>query len=324
VFHHSRVVGLWPGAPNRLSVAGQVPGRANGIVRAADVILATQLPFFDPRGFFTKAHPKRSYLLSALVDGPVPDSMSISAGSPARSLRTYDRDGQRRLLVGGESHRPGAAQDERSHWDRLERWARKHFALASVDYRWSAHDYTAVDGMPYVGQLTPLTPHLWTATGYRKWGMTNGTVAAMILARRVTGQSHPWAAAFDAQRLTVSASARTFVEENLKVGFHFVRDRLRLPGGDAVQALEDGDGVVARIDGKPVAASRRGDRLRTVSAVRTHLGCQVAWNRAEGSWDCPCHGSRFDADGTVLQGPATRDLKPRPPVRRVEGRPSVR
>jgi glycine/D-amino acid oxidase-like deaminating enzyme/nitrite reductase/ring-hydroxylating ferredoxin subunit len=313
VFQHSRVVRLRPGTPIRLTVAGQTPGggRTGGTVNARDVVLATGLPFFDIGGFFAKAHPKRSYLLSAIAEEPVPESMSISAGSPARSLRVYDRDGRRRLLVGGESHRPGASPDERIHWDRLERWAREHFALGPVDHRWSAQDYTPVDGMPYAGRLNPLSRHLWTATGYRKWGMTNGTAAAMIIVGELAGQRHPWAAAFNAQRLTVTASARSFIEENAKVGWHFVADRVRLPGRAAVDELEDGDGAVVRVDGSALAVSRQGDRVRAVSAVCTHLGCHVAWNRAEQSWDCPCHGSRFDPGGAVIQGPATRDLKPR-------------
>jgi glycine/D-amino acid oxidase-like deaminating enzyme/nitrite reductase/ring-hydroxylating ferredoxin subunit len=311
VYQHSRVVSLRPGTPVRLTVAGATPERAGGVVLARDVVLATGLPFFDVGGFFARAHPKRSYLLSAVAEGPVPQSMSISAGSPSRSLRVYDRDGRRRLLVGGESHRPGASPDERVHWERLEGWARDHFALGAVDHRWSAHDYTPVDGVPYAGRLTPLSRHLWTATGYRKWGMTNGTAAAMIIAGGLAGQRHPWAKAFDAQRLTVSASARSFIEENAGVGWHFVADRLRHPGRAAVDDLADGEGAVVRVDGRALAVSRDGDRLRAVSAVCTHLGCHVAWNRAERSWDCPCHGSRFDPDGTVIQGPATRDLRPR-------------
>jgi Rieske Fe-S protein len=238
--------------------------------------------------------------------------MSISAGSPTRSLRIYDRNGQRHLLVGGESHRPGVSPDERVHWDRLEQWAREHFALGPVDYRWSAQDYTPVDGIPYAGRLTPLSGHLWTATGFRKWGMTNGTAAAMIIAGELSGQRHPWAATFNAQRLSVSASALSFIDENARVGFHFFADRLRLPARRAVDDLEDGDGAVVRIDGRAVAVSRQGDRLCAVSPVCTHLGCHVAWNRAERSWDCPCHGSRFDAQGSVIHGPATRDLKARP------------
>jgi glycine/D-amino acid oxidase-like deaminating enzyme/nitrite reductase/ring-hydroxylating ferredoxin subunit len=306
VFTHSRVVGLHPGTPNRLTVG------TSGIVRADDVVVATQLPFFDLGGFFARAHPKRSYLLSAIVGAPVPESMSISAGSPVRSLRTYDRDGQRRLLIGGEGHPPGASRDERIHWDRLEQWARDHFPLDTVDYRWSAHDYTPVDGIPYVGRLTLFSWRLWTATGFRKWGMTNGTAAAVMLAGALTGRPHRWSKAFNAQRITVRASANSFLQENAKVAYHFVRDRIGLAGITAVDDLAEGEGVVARIDGLATAICRQGGKLHSVSAICTHLGCQVAWNRAERSWDCPCHGSRFDASGTVIQGPATRDLAARP------------
>lgn len=313
MYQHSRVVGLRPGAPNRLTVINpdRPDRRDHGVLRADHVVIATQLPFFDIGGFFARAHPMRSYLVSAPVGGSVPDSMSISAGSPTRSLRTYDRDGRRHLLIGGESHRPGVSLDERVHWEHLERWGREHFDLGPVDYRWSAHDYTPVDGLPYVGRLAPLGPQLWTATGYRKWGMTNGTAAAMILAGAITGRHVPWAAAFDAQRLTLTASARTFITENATTGYHFVRDRLGLPGPAAVDDLRDGDGRVVRAGPRAVAVSREAGQLRGVSPVCPHLGCHVRWNRAERSWDCPCHGSRFTAEGTVIQGPATKDLAPR-------------
>lgn len=314
VFEHSRAVRVHDGAPCRVAVQSRPadgPQHA-ATLEADDVVIATQLPFADAGGFFAKAHPKRSYVLALQVDGPLPQVMSISAESPSRSVRSYERDGTRYLLVAGESHRPGVSNDERVHWQNLEGWARQHFAVQSVDYRWSAHDYMSVDGMPYVGRLTPVSRHTWTATGFRKWGLSNGTAAAAILTGLVTAGDHPWAAAFDAQRPTIRASARAFLEENVGVGVHFVKDRFGLPGRDAVDRLEDGDGVVARLEGADYAVSRDGDQLRSVSPVCTHLGCQVAWNRAERSWDCPCHGSRYDGEGTVVQGPATRDLKSKP------------
>jgi nitrite reductase/ring-hydroxylating ferredoxin subunit len=136
--------------------------------------------------------------------------------------------------------------------------------------------------------------------------------AAVMLAGALTGQPHRWSKVFNAQRLTVRASARSFLQENAKVAYHFVRDRIGLPGITAVDDLDEGEGVVARIDGLPTAVCRQDGKLHSVAATCTHLGCQVAWNRAERSWDCPCHGSRFDASGTVIQGPATRDLSARP------------
>lgn len=323
VYEHARVTGLRPGSPHRVIIGSAHGGRSEqqGEIRARDVVVATHLPFFSLIGGFTKAdigaffartEPSRSYVVALPAEGPVPASMSISAGSPTRSLRTYSKDGETYLLVGGESHRTGESNDERQHWAALEAWARQHLDLGPVVHRWSAQDYHTVDGVPYIGRMTPVTPRLWTATGYRKWGMTNAAVASRILAAGIAGEPHPWASAFEPSRPTLRASAGSFARNQLEAGRHAVGDRIGLPGSGAIDDLEDGDGVVVRIGGRARAVCRIGDALTSVSPVCTHLGCHVAWNTAEKSWDCPCHGSRFAADGTVIQGPANRDLRPRP------------
>lgn len=328
VYERSRVVGLRPGSSQRVLVGATRAGRTAhvGEVRARDVVVATHLPFFDLLGGFTKSdigaffartEPVRSYVVALPAQGPVPRSMSISAGSPTRSLRTYEHDGDTYLLVGGESHRPGESDDERRHWAALEAWARQHADLGPPAYRWSAQDYVTSDGMPYIGRMTPATPHLWTATGYRKWGMTNAAAAARIIAAGIAassgeGQPHPWAPAFQPTRATLRASAASFVRNQVQVGRHFVGDRVRLPGREVIGELGEGEGVVVRVGGAARAVSRTDGILTSVSPVCTHLGCHVSWNTAERSWDCPCHGSRFAPDGTVVQGPAARDLAPRP------------
>jgi glycine/D-amino acid oxidase-like deaminating enzyme/nitrite reductase/ring-hydroxylating ferredoxin subunit len=301
VAEHTRVLDVDDGHPCRVSFEG-------GTVEADHVVLATHIPFLDRGGLFAKAHPKRSYCISARVDGPVPESMAINVESPTRSVRAYTRDGAQHLIIGGESHKPGDDPDERRHWAALADWARTHFGVEDIDYRWSAQDYYGVDGLPYVGTLSRSTSRLWAATGFRKWGLTNGTAAAMILADRVRGQDHPWAATFDTNRVDPLASAKGFIKENLEVAGHFVGDRVNLPGREVLDDLEDGDGVVCRVSGEAYAVCREGADLRAVSPVCTHLGCHVSWNRGERSWDCPCHGSRFAPDGLVIQGPATRDL----------------
>lgn len=324
VYEHARVAGLRPGSPLRVQV-GRPGGGTAAQVRANDVVVATHLPFFDllggftkadVGGFFTRTEPVRSYVVALPAKGTVPASMSISAESPTRSLRTYTHDGTTYLLVGGESHRPGESDDERSHWGALESWARQHFDVGPTAHRWSAQDYYTVDGMPYVGPMSPVTPRLWTATGYRKWGMTNAAAAARIIAAGIAaargdGGAHPWAAAFSPSRPTLRASASSFLRNQVQVGRHVVGDRLGLPGPEAIDDLADGEGVVVRVGGLARAVCRVDGALSSVSPVCTHLGCHVAWNTAEQSWDCPCHGSRFAADGTVVQGPANRDLPAR-------------
>jgi Rieske Fe-S protein len=167
-----------------------------------------------------------------------------------------------------------------------------------------------VDGVPYIGRLAPFQKRLWVATGFMKWGLTNGTAAGMILTDLIGGRENPWSDLFDSTRFKPLASAKELVKENANVGVHFVGDHLGRPDVRSVDALAPGQaGIVRRGAGK-VAAFREDDgTLHTVSAVCTHLGCQVKWNEAERSWDCPCHGSRFDFTGRVIQGPAVKDLE---------------
>ena len=181
-----------------------------------------------------------------------------------------------------------------------------------MEYRWSTQDQMPVDGMPYVGRLTPLSDRLLVATGYRKWGMTNGTAAALVLSDQILGRDNPWSATLSATRVKPLASARELVLENANVGKRFFLDRLK-GGSRSPDDLSPGEGGVVTAAGERVAAYRdQAGGLHGVSPTCTHLWCQVVWNSAERSWDCPCHGSRFDPDGRVLQGPAVDDLPPTP------------
>jgi Rieske Fe-S protein len=220
--------------------------------------------------------------------------------------------GEQLLLVGGEGHRTGTGGDTTERYARLEAFAREHWDVRAVPYRWSAQDNTTLDGVPYIGPLNPLEDRALMATGFAKWGMTGGTAAALILADRLLGRPNPWADLFDPNRLNARAAAGRFIKENASAGLRFVADRVSKPGGRPIDDLAPGEGDIVRHDGEKVAAYRDADGgLVAVSPTCSHLGCQVNWNRAERSWDCPCHGSRFDVDGHVLQGPAIKDLEPK-------------
>jgi glycine/D-amino acid oxidase-like deaminating enzyme/nitrite reductase/ring-hydroxylating ferredoxin subunit len=283
-----------------------------GSVRARDVVLATHLPFEDKSLLFAKAHPQRSYAVAAPISAEAaPDGMFISVDPPTRSVRTTPYDSGTLLIVGGEGHKTGQAGDTREPYERLERWARERFGIGELAYRWATHDYASVDGVPFVGRAVPWSSHVWLATGYAKWGMTNGTAAAMLIADLVTGRENAWESLFSPNRLRSYAS-RSFLSENANVARRFVADRVALPGRETLEALERGDGAVVRIEGETIAVSRSEDgSLTAVSPRCTHLACFVAWNRAEQTWDCPCHGSRYQPDGTVIEGPAVDDLAPR-------------
>ncbi|NNF58801.1 MAG: FAD-dependent oxidoreductase [Rhodothermaceae bacterium] len=282
-----------------------------GTVKADQIVLATHLPIMGRGGFFAKTSPSRSYLLAAEVDEDAPEGMYLGVGPETRTLRAAE--GGRYLVLGGASHKTGQEPDTPACYTAIEDWARAHYTVRTVAYRWSAHDYVPVDGLPYVGRLPLSVDRVWLATGYNKWGLTNGTVAASIITDGIGGTPSPWADTFDANRLDVLPSAKKFIEENLNVATRFVGDRIRHLDGKPLDALGLDEGAVVELNGERIGAYRdaEGD-LHGVGLTCTHLGCHVTWNPAERSWDCPCHGSRFGVDGRVLHGPALQPLEQKP------------
>jgi Rieske Fe-S protein len=282
-----------------------------GDVRAAFVVVATQLPFLDRGGFFAKCHPEREYAMAARLEQPAPQGMYISAEQPTRSVRQQPAADGELVVLSGDSHKPGAHEDERTHYDALREFVSERFAVRSFDYEWSTQDYLPVDQLPYIGKLRRRSERIFVATGFKKWGMTNGTAAGILISDQIQGRDNPWVGLFDPNRVKPAASSKEFVKENLFVASRFVGDRIRLRGSIDPDELQPGEGRVVSAGRKQIAVSRDAQgQLHALSARCTHMGCIVNWNAAEKSWDCPCHGSRFAADGNVLQAPATRPLAP--------------
>jgi glycine/D-amino acid oxidase-like deaminating enzyme/nitrite reductase/ring-hydroxylating ferredoxin subunit len=300
IFEHSRAQAMRDG--ERPYVITE-----RGMVHADHVVVATGMPFIDRSAAWARAFPYRSYALSARIDGSPPDGMYITAGSPTRSIR--DHDGL--LLIGGDGHHVGEGEPTDEHYRALAEWARKHWQVQEFLHRWSTQDYMPADRLPLIGKATPVSRNVWIATGFQKWGMTNGTVAGAILAETLQGREHPWARIFDPNRLHRGGLGKLAVE-NARVAAHLVGDRLRRGLRDA-EDLRPGEGEIARYEGHRKACYRdEAGVLHAVSPTCTHLGCEVRFNDAERSWDCPCHGSRFDPDGRVLAGPATTPLEREP------------
>jgi glycine/D-amino acid oxidase-like deaminating enzyme/nitrite reductase/ring-hydroxylating ferredoxin subunit len=307
VFEQTRVEDVTSG--DRCEVLAE-----HGTLRAGHVVLATHLPFLDRGLFFAKAHPQKSYAIAAHVEqAQAPLGMYINAEQPTRSIRsTPGPSGARFLVIGGEGHNPGRDDDTRRRYEALEGFLRDRFNSGKVTHRWSTHDYVPLDRLPYVGRLRRSDERLLTATGFAKWGLTKGVIAAAILTDAILGRDNSWAGVYDANRLSLkSSTARKFLIENAKVGSWFIGDRLRLRADrDDIDALGRGDGTVAWIGGRHLAIHRdEKGQLHALSARCTHLGCLVGWNRADQTWECPCHGSQFGADGAILQGPATDPLQ---------------
>ena len=277
-------------------------------IRTAYVVLATHLPFLDRGAFFAKCHPEREYVLGVALEQPVPKGMYISVEQPTRSVRQHPFDGGELLILSGDSHKTGQDDDTERHYAALEEFARERFAVRSVDYRWSTQDHMPVDQVPYIGKLRRGSDRLYVATGFKKWGMTSGTIAGVLISDQILGRENPWSDLFDPNRVKPLASAKEFVKENMNVARRFVADRVTKRGPASPEDLAPGQVIGSR--GKQIAVSRDGDgQVRAVSARCTHMGCIVNWNPAARTWDCPCHGSRFAPDGAVLEGPAVDDLQ---------------
>ncbi len=305
VFEVTRVTGVEEGSPCEVTTG-------HGTIRAQHVVLATQIPFMDRGGFFAKTSPSRSYALGLRVEGTAPEGMYLSAETPTRSIRPHPIGGEILLIIGGEGHKVGQDEDTRRRYAALEEWGSERFDVRSIDYRWSAQDYIPVDNLPYIGRLTSGSERIFVATGFKKWGMTTGTFAGTIISDTILGRTNPWSSLFDATRVDLAHSAKQLVTQNTNVAKRFLGDRFGIPKASDLTALAPGEGRVVEIDGERIAAYRdEAGYVHAVSPICGHLGCVVSWNTAERTWDCPCHGSRYDFDGHALQGPTVRDLEPK-------------
>jgi Rieske Fe-S protein len=273
------------------------------------VIIATHYPFYDGMGMYaTRIFPYRSYALGVKIKDKYPGGMYITAEDPGRSLRLLKSGDEELIMVGGEHHKTGQGEDTINHYINLKNFAYDNFDVQDIPYRWSTQDYTTMDEAPYIGHLTSATPNLYVATGFAKWGMTNSIVSAMIFSNLITKGESPWEDVYNPSRFTVAASAKKFVTENANVAKELIKGKLA-PVPDDLD-IKPGEGKAIEINGQRVGAymDEKG-HLHLVDPTCTHLGCELQWNSAEKSWDCPCHGSRFDKDGNVLNTPSIHGLK---------------
>lgn len=276
----------------------------HGAVHAGKVVFACHYPFVNfPGYYFMRMHQERSYVL-ALEQTQELEGMYLGIDNPSLSFRSYGKY----LLLGGEGHRTGE-NSQGGRYDRLREWSREFWPQCTVASKWSAQDAMPMDGIPYIGEFSSSTPDWYVATGFGKWGMTSSMAAALILSDAITGKKNPHADVFSPQRFHFSASAKSLVEDGLKAAVGLTREIFHLPA-EKGEELQPGHGGIVEWDGKKagVYKTEKG-KIFAVSARCPHLGCQLEWNPDELTWDCPCHGSRFDYQGNVVDGPAQRNIK---------------
>jgi glycine/D-amino acid oxidase-like deaminating enzyme/nitrite reductase/ring-hydroxylating ferredoxin subunit len=303
LFEHSRVHDV-----SRTST-GVRAETGTGTVTARHLVVATSMPVLDRGGFFARQVPQRSYA-AALRPGWVPDAMYLSADSPSRSIRRAAGQDGPLLLVGGHGHVTGRVPSEAQHLADLLDWARTELGGTEVTHTWSAQDHGPAAELPYVGPLLPGDDRLLVATGFDKWGFTNAPAAAGLLTSRVTGRPRD-AGALESWSPWEATGLPKALAANGSVGLRMAQGWLRAYTRGEDRPVE-GAGVVGHEAGRPVATCTVDGVTHRVSAVCPHLYGVVSWNDAEKSWDCPLHGSRFAPDGSVLEGPTTEPLAPRP------------
>ncbi len=279
----------------------------SGDVTANNLVIATGTPILDRGGHFSVLEPHRSYAVAFTVQDEIPAAMYLSVDSPSRSLRTAVVEGRQYLIVGGNGHPVGRQSHTQSLVDDIIRWTQENFPTAQAAFNWSAQDYRPTSSVPFVGKM-PVGGHaIYTATGYNKWGFTNGVAAGLGLSAEILGGHMPWAMELYKPRLGAQ-DALTTAKAGAGVGLEMVTGWLSGLARTSHAQPPEGQGVVVREGARPVGVCQVDGKSHRVSAVCPHMGGVLSWNDAERSWDCPLHGSRFTFDGARLEGPATRDL----------------
>lgn len=287
----------------------------HGVVRADAAVIATGTPILNRGLYFAKLRPSRSYLTSYRVEGDLPSGLFLSVDGDTRSVRTAPdlvADAPPLLLVGGNGHAPGRVDSNRARVQELVDWAGRYFPAPELTHRWAAQDYHSANLIPFVGRMPRGFSRVWLATGYMKWGLTNGAAAGIRISEEILGvpwrERRPWIRVIGT-RSTMPSDLGRGAAEGARVGRWIAvgwaeAEARRAP---TVRPAE-GRGVVVSRGGVPVGISTVDGRTCAVRAVCTHLGGVLRWNDEEATWDCPLHGSRFEASGTRIEGPAVRDL----------------
>lgn len=303
IFENSRVTDL----ENHGERAGYTITVEGGVIQAQEVVIATHTPIgFRPLSQI-RLEPWRSYVIGARVSDELPDALFWDMEEPYHYLRLAADEKGPLLIVGGEDHKTGDKVDTDQRFRNLETYTRERFNVRSVDYQWSAQLYNPADGLPYIGK----TGAGYIATGYSGEGLTYGTLAAMLITDQIQGIPHPCLEILSPMRTKPIASLGGVLSENLRTVGHYIGDRLKKTPIEKPEDVPRGEGAICTVGGDKVAVYHSPEGiLHTMSPICTHMHCLVGWNETEKSWDCPCHGGRFDATGKVLNGPPVTDLTP--------------
>jgi FAD dependent oxidoreductase./Rieske [2Fe-2S] domain. len=280
-----------------------------GKITCQKVVICTHFPFHDQGFYFARMNPERSYVIAVMAEKGLTEGMYINAGEPTRSIRRATCSRGDMLLISGDHHKTGQGIPTHKHYENLIDFARNTFGIREILYRWSAQDWTTLDKVPYIGPITADNPNLYVATGFRKWGMTHGTLAGLMFRDYILRRENPYQDLYSPSRIPKAGAVKNFIQTNLNVAGQLIKGKLEI-STKSIADLKPKEGAILTMDGKRRGAYKdETGNVYVVDTTCTHMGCEVQWNSGENTWDCPCHGSRFRYTGEVIEGPADRPLE---------------
>lgn len=274
-----------------------------GNIIANHIVIATHYPIMNAPGYyFMKMHQERSYVI-ALENANSIEGMYIDYEKQGYSFRNY----KGLLLLGGISQRTGENESGGSY-DKLRKFAKEIYPNSKEKYHWSAQDCITIDGIPYIGRYSDSTPNIYVATGFNKWGMTSAMVSAMIISDLILGNDNNFSEIFSPKRFDLSLSINNIANDLVETAKNFIAQKISIPSSE-IDHIKNGHAGIVEYNGQKVGVykDKKGKEF-IVSTKCAHLGCELHWNADELTWDCPCHGSRFDYKGNLIDSPAVKDI----------------
>ena len=282
----------------------------NNYIKSKYVILASHYPFINRLGYyFLKMYQSTSYVIGVDIKDEPFDGMYINTKSPVFSYR-FANDGQKRiLLVGGADHKTGSKINLSNAYEILEKEIKKYYPNAQVIYRWNTEDCISLDKIPYIGEFSNFIPNMYVGTGFNKWGMTSSNVAANIITDKILGRENEYEEVFKSTRLHPIKNNEEMGSMLKETVNSVLVNKFKVPALD-LEKIKNNTGAVLEYDKQKLGVYKnsRGE-IFAVKPICTHLGCLLSWNNIDKTWDCPCHGSRFDYMGKNIYNPAIKDLE---------------